>query len=155
MAIVTSQSLSVISDLYDLLSVQDGLSGVAMFRMAPGERDAEGLREYITIANSVTDIERVPPYLHPSDRNETFTINGRIVVVVPGAGDDVAFEAMRRALELFAEVDRAVRTDITLGRSQGDEVEPKPSEHLMGANEIGRVHQMDIRFECKTRLIGT
>ena len=146
----TSMVIAVLQALQARLQARPGLSGVRVFALPQGPQDLG--REYIVLATRIPGRQEFP-FASKAIKNDAFTLNGVIGRVEPGKGDEAALGSMQRVMDLFAEIEDALRVDPSLG---GLDVTAQVEgyEHSPGATDAGRVHEMTFEVRVDARLMS-
>ena len=114
MATTSSQVKTVLDALSTRLALRAGLADARIYTYVPPPSVQLEVGTYITLAVRVSGRQEYP-YAARTIKRDRFTIDGEIIVLVPGAGDDAASTAMTRAEGWFAEIEDEIRTDPSLG----------------------------------------
>ena len=146
----TSMVIQVIEALQARLQARPGLAQVNVFALPQGPQDLG--REYIVLATRIPGRQEFP-FASKAIKNDAFTLNGVVGRMEPGKGDTAALAAMGRVMDLFAEIEDALRTDPSLG---GLDVTAQIGgyEHSPGATDVGRVHEMTFEVRVDARLVS-
>ena len=99
MATTTSQVKTVLDALASRLSSRAGLAGVRIFTFVPPPSTQVEVGSYVTLAIRITGRQEFP-YAARTLKRDEFRIDGEIIVLQPGAGDDAAAAAMTRPMGL-------------------------------------------------------
>lgn len=145
----TSRVREVVNAYQTLLQSRSGLAGVTVFRYAPSPRDYQALTEFIVLANRIPVVPTYP-LLTVRIVSADMTLEGEIVVILSGAGDDTADAAQARAEALYAEIEDLLTTNKSLGLTSvlatvGD------YRHVYGGTDQQRAHKLEFQTAVTAR----
>lgn len=154
----TSRVQTIIQTLQTALVARSGLAGVTIFRYAAtpkaieATRQSDGRQEWIALANRVP-VEPRHPFTTVQIRHDSLTLEGEVVVLLPGIGDDAADDAHTRAAALFAELEDELRTNKSLGLA-GLLLTLGGHTHTYGGSDQGRAHFLTFAITVQDRLVS-
>lgn len=154
MATTTSQVKTVLDALASRLSSRAGLAGVRIFTFVPPPSTQVEVGSYVTLAIRITGRQEFP-YAARTLKRDEFRIDGEIIVLQPGAGDDAAAAAMTQAEEWLAEIEDEVRSDPSLGLGSRVVAQIGDYEHLYTGNDRGRIHGLRYSIDVRVEMVST
>jgi len=154
MATTSSQVKTVLDALSTRLALRAGLADARIYTYVPPPSVQLEVGTYITLAVRVSGRQEYP-YAARTIKRDRFTIDGEIIVLVPGAGDDAASTAMTRAEGWFAEIEDEIRTDPSLGLGSYVVTQIGDYEHLYSGNDRGRVHGLRWSLDAQVEMVST
>ncbi|HQV45058.1 MAG TPA: hypothetical protein PK478_02845 [Nitrospira sp.] len=154
MATTSSQVKTVLDALAARLALRAGLSAARVFTYVPPPSVQSEVGTYITLAVRVSGRQEYP-YAAKTIKRDRFTIDGEIIVLQPGAGDEAAAAAMTLAESWFAEIEDEVRTDPSLGLGSYVVTQIGDYEHLYSGNDRGRIHGLRWSLDAQVEMVST
>ena len=151
MATTTSAVQTVLLALRDALALRAGLAHVNVLALPV---KAEALtRDHLVLATEIT-VEQTYPFTSTNTKHETFSINGAIGVIRPGAGEDTALDLMAGATAILGELEACLRED---PRISGTALVSELTEftHTPGVTDIGRYHEITFTVRVQARLVSS
>jgi hypothetical protein len=145
---VTSTIPAAMDAFVDGLLARPGLEGV---QIASGYLGADSDPKQSIQLTGASRAEQVWGMLGNRRRDEEYTLDGLIWIVVPGKNEPVIREARNRAFLLLAEIEDFLRVDPRIGQTtKVSQLSRYPFEQ--GANDIGRWCQIDFEIACEQDL---
>lgn len=152
MAIITSTVPLVLDTLKSLLDARkalggNGLAGVTILTAPSGDPDIpESIQFYGVFENQEWKS------LGGQRRQENYPLQGDIVIVRRGAGEDKAKEARNRAYAILLELETVLRQDPTLAIGPRTDVQLGTANLIQGWQDNGRIATIEFTIDVKAEL---
>ena len=153
MVTMTSRVGEIVSALHARLTARPALVDVTIHTYVQAPSKLAEADDYITIVNRIVGAQRFP-YATKTIKHDNFSIEGEIICLEPGAGDETAQVAMDRALSYLAEIEDELRTDPSLGFPRMVVAKLTDYEHLYAANDRGRLHGLRYTIEVDAEMVS-
>jgi len=154
MTTTTRRVNEVLDALAGRLAARAGMNGVALFKFVQPASLMEEIGSSVTLAVRITGRQEFP-YASKTIKRDEFTIQGEIIALAPGAGDDAAEAAMEQAETWLAEIEDELRADPTLGLGSRVTAQLTDYEDLFTGNTRGRIHGLRYSIDVRVEMVST